>query len=139
MIGQVKEVHLAYTILSDEDNVEITIPNKHIVGEIISSSHSDGLAEETVGISYGSDYKKAIAIIVEALESVENMSQARKPQVGIEDFADSSVNIGIRFWVPTEHYFDTRYSANAAIYDALHAANITIPFPQREIRILSDN
>jgi len=97
------------------------------------------LAEETVGISYDSDYKKAITVIIEALESVENMSEVRKPQVGIEDFADSSVNIGIRFWAPTEHYFETRYRANAAMYDALQAANITIPFPQREIRILSDD
>ena len=139
VIGQVKEVHLAHTILSDEDNVEITIPNKHIVGEIISNSHSDTLAEETVGISYDSDYKKAISVIIEALESIDNMSEARKPQVGIEDFADSSVNIGIRFWAPTEHYFEMRYRANAAIYDALQAANITIPFPQREVRIFSDD
>jgi small conductance mechanosensitive channel len=118
--------------------VTITIPNKHIVGEIISNSHSDTLAEETVGISYDSDYKKAIAVIIEALQSVENMSAARKPQVGIDDFADSSINIGIRFWAPTAHYFETRYRANAAIYDALQAANITIPFPQREIRMLSE-
>ena len=118
--------------------VEITIPNKHIVGEIISNSHSDTLAEETVGISYDSDYKKAITVIIEALESVDNMSAARKPQVGIEDFADSSVNIGIRFWAPTAHYFEVRYRANAAIYDALQSSDIVIPFPQREVRILSE-
>jgi len=137
--GQVKEVHLAHTILNDEDNVEITIPNKHIVGEILSNSHEDTLAEETVGISYDSDYKKAIEVITQALEKEKNMSGKRKPLVGIEDFADSSINIGIRFWVPTSHYFETRYRANAAIYDALQAANITIPFPQREIRILGED
>lgn len=136
--GQVKEVHLAYTILNDEDNVAITIPNKHIVGEIISNSHTDTLAEETVGISYGSDYKKAIAVITQALETIENMSKTRKPMIGIEDFADSSINIGIRFWAPTSRYFETRYKANAAIYDALQDANITIPFPQREVRILGE-
>jgi small conductance mechanosensitive channel len=137
--GQVKEVHLAHTILNDEDNVEITIPNKHIVGEIISNSHADSLAEETIGISYDSDYKQAIAVITQALEKEEHMSEKRKPMVGIEDFADSSINIGVRFWVPTTHYFETRYRANAAIYDALQAANITIPFPQREIRILGES
>ena len=137
--GQVKEVHLAHTILNDEDNVEITIPNRHIVGEIISNSHTDTLAEETVGISYDSDYKKAISVITQVLIKEEHMSEKRKPLVGIEDFADSSINIGIRFWVPTTHYFETRYRANAAIYEALQAANITIPFPQREIRILDGN
>jgi len=136
--GLVKEVHLAHTILNDEDNVEIAIPNKHIVGEIISNSHADTLAEETVGISYDSDYKKAIAVITQVLEKEEHMSKNRKPLVGIEDFADSSINIGIRFWVPTSHYFETRYRANAAIFDALQEANITIPFPQREVRILGE-
>lgn len=135
--GQVKEVHLAYTLLSDEDDVEITIPNKHIVGEIISNSHTETLAEETVGISYDTDPEQAIAAILKALESVGNINEGRQPLVGIEDFADSSINIGIRFWAPTNHYFESRYCANAAIYAALKAANITIPFPQREIRILN--
>ena len=53
------------------------------------------------------------------------------------DFADRSIHIGIRFWAPTTHYFDTRFRANAAIFDALKAADIDIPFPQREVRILS--
>lgn len=138
VIGQVKEVHLAYTILNDEDDVEITIPNKHIVGEILSNSHSDTLAEETVGISYDNDPEQAIAIIIDALSTVENMSTTRKPQVGIEDFADSSIAIGIRFWAPTNHYFEVRYRANAAIFKAIKSANITIPYPQREVRILSE-
>ena len=138
VIGQVKEVHLAHTILNDEDDVEITIPNKHVIGEIISNSHKDTLAEESVGISYDSDPEEAIAVIVSALYSVDELSSDRKPQVGIEDFADSSIVIGIRFWAPTNHYFETRYLVNAAIFKALKAANITIPFPQREIRILSE-
>jgi len=134
--GQVKEVHFAYTLLSDEDDVKITIPNKHIVGEIISNSHAETLAEETVGISYDNDPEQAITVILQALEMSENISKVRKPLVGIEDFADSSINIGIRFWAPTALYFETRYRANAVIYSALKAANITIPFPQREVRIL---
>lgn len=137
--GQVKEVHLAFTLLVDEDDVEITIPNKHIVGEIIQNSHEDTLAEETIGIAYDSDTDKAISIIQDALEKTENISTKRKPLVGIEDFADSSINIGIRFWAPTSKYFETRYRANTEIYSALQAANIPIPFPQREVRLLNDD
>ena len=139
VIGQVKEVHLAYTLLADEDDVEITIPNRHIVGEIISNSHADTLIEETVGISYDSDPKEAIKIIIEVLDKVENKSEARKPLVGIESFADSSINIGMRYWVPTSCYFETLYNTNGKIYAALEQSNITIPYPQREIRILSDD
>ena len=139
VIGQVKEVHLAYTLLTDEDDVEITIPNRHIVGEIISNSHAETLAEETVGISYDSDPKQAIEVIQKALASIGNISDTRKPLVGIEDFGDSSINIGIRFWAPTNCYFETRYKANGEIHSALKAANITMPFPQREVRLLGNN
>jgi len=95
------------------------------------------VAEETVGISYDSDSEKAIAVIRQALEETDKVNTERTPQVGIEDFADSSINIGIRFWAPTSHYFDTRYRANAAIFKALKDAEIDIPFPQREVRILN--
>ncbi len=135
--GLVKEVHLAYTVLADEDDVVITIPNKHIIGEIIHNSNTDSLAEETVGISYDSDPEKAIAVIKKALEETDKVNTERSPLVGIEDFADSSINIGIRFWAPTASYFDTRYRANAAIFEALKAVEIDIPFPQREVRILN--
>lgn len=134
--GLVKEVHLGFTVLVDEDDVAITIPNKHIIGEIIHNSKVNTLAEETVGISYGSDPEKAIAVIRKAIEETENVATDRPPQVGIEDFADSSINIGIRFWAPTSRYFDTRYRVNAAIFNALKANDIEIPFPQREVRML---
>lgn len=139
VIGLVKEVHLGFTLLTDEDNVEITIPNKHIVGEIIHNSHADTLVEESVGIAYDSDTDMAIAVIEDALQQIDKVSQARKPLIGIESFADSSINIGVRFWAPTSHYFETRYRANAAIFAALQAAGITIPFPQREVRLLNED
>jgi len=136
VVGQVKEVHLAYTLLTDEDDVQITIPNKHIVGEIIHNSHAETLAHETVGISYGSDPEQAIEVIKNILSNTDKVSTKREPLVGIEEFGESSINIGIRFWAPTSHYYETRYRANAAIFSALKAEGITIPFPQREVRLL---
>ena len=65
--GIVDEVKLGATILTDEDGVKITIPNKHIVGEIIHNSRERRIVEEIVGISYDSDPEKAIQIIKEAL------------------------------------------------------------------------
>ncbi len=137
VIGLVKEVHLAYTLLSDEDEVEITIPNKHIVGEIIQNSHSDTLFEGKVGIPYDCDPHQAIEVIIKALEGIEKVSKKRVPLVGIEEFADSSINIGIRFWTSTSHYHETKFRANAAVFTALKDVGIQIPFPQREVRILS--
>jgi small conductance mechanosensitive channel len=134
--GVVKEVKLAYTILSNEDEVRITIPNKHIVGEIIHNSSVNSIVESVVGISYSSNPELAVAVVKTAIESFAEVSKDRAPQVGIDEFADSSINIGMRYWVPTTAMFQTRYKVNMAVVKALAENNIEIPFPQRDVHII---
>jgi len=135
--GIVDEVKLGATILTDEDGVKITIPNKHIVGEIIHNSEERKIVEQMVGISYDNDPEKAIRIIKEALESFEDISKEPLPQIGIQEFGDSSINIGLRYWIPTNKYFKTLYQVNLSVYKHLKAKNIEIPFPQRDVHIVS--
>lgn len=133
--GIVKEVKLSATVLTNEDGVLITIPNKHIIGEIISNSHADSVVELTIGIAYASDPEYACQVISAALEGLEGLSDARTPVIGIQAFADSSINIGVRFWAKTEVYYQVLYRANGCIHRALKTAGIEIPFPQREVLI----
>jgi len=136
--GVVEEVGLGSTHLSTEDGERITIPNKHIVGEILTNSFENKVVEIAIGISYDDDPQKAIGIIQETLQKIPEIVKEPAPQIGIEEFADSSVNIGMRYWVPTKQYFQTLYQANLAVYNALNKAGITIPFPQRDIHMLSE-
>ena len=136
--GVVEEVGLGATKLSTEDGEQITIPNKHIVGEILINSYENKVVETTVGISYDDDSRKAIETIQAALTKIPEIVAEPAPQIGIEEFADSSVNIGMRYWVPTKQYFQTLYKANLAVYAALDRAGITIPFPQRDIHMMSE-
>ena len=135
--GVVEEVGLAATHLSTEDGERITMPNKHIVGEILTNSFENKVVEIAIGISYDDDPQKAIGIIQETLQKIPDIVNEPVPQIGIEEFADSSVNIGMRYWVPTKQYFQILYQANLAVYEALNKAGITIPFPQRDIHMLS--
>lgn len=134
--GIVKEVLLAYTVIKDEDNVEITIPNKHIVGEILHNSKNNTLLEMNVGISYNDDPMKAIALIEETLNTLSLHDDASKLQVGIDEFADSAINIGIRIWIPTSTFYQAKYQGYKAIYLAFEQQGITIPFPQRDVHII---
>jgi len=133
--GVVKEVKLAYTVLSNEDEVNITIPNKHIVGEIIHNSRANSIVETTVGIAYDSDTDKAIDVIRQAIISMPGVVSEKPPQVGIDGFGDSSIDIGMRYWAPTESLFETKYKANQVIFKALADHNIDIPFPQRHVHL----
>jgi small conductance mechanosensitive channel len=136
--GVVEEIGLASTRLSTEDGEQITIPNKHIVGEILINSFENKVIEMSIGISYDDDARKAVEIIQETLGTIPEIVDEPAPQIGIEEFADSSVNIGMRYWVPTKQYFQILYQANLAVYEALNKAEITIPFPQRDIHMLSE-
>jgi len=137
VVGIVKEVLLAYTILTDEDNVEITIPNKHIVGEILQNSQADSVLELSVGIAYHHDPIAVSELLAETIAALPMINQQRKPQVGIDDFSDSAITIAMRFWVPTCTLYATKYEAYKAVYLALKKAEITIPFPQQDVYLHS--
>jgi len=135
--GEVEEIRLAYTTLRTEDEELITVPNKNMIGEVIVNSFKYRIVESSIGISYDADAEKAIAIIRIVIEGIENVSKETQAIIGIEKFGDSAVEIGVRYWVPTRNFFKIQYEANMAIYKALREANITIPYPQREIRMVS--
>ena len=134
--GIVKEVRLAQTILTDEDEVTILIPNRHIVGEIIHNSNDFKVVESTLGVAYNSDIDQVTSTIKAVLHQL-GVDTNRPPQIGIDDFGDSSINFGIRFWVPTDKYHQLRFRVNDELFKALHLAGIEIPFPQQEIRLLN--
>ena len=135
--GVVHEVKLPCTVLTDEDGVKITIPSKDIVGKILYNSRQYKVVESGVGISYDNDPEQAVQTIRKTLQQFREVSQEPKAQIGINTFEPSSINIGYRYWVPTAKYFETLHTVNLAVYKALQQAKIKIPYPQQEVRILS--
>jgi len=135
--GVVEEVLLAYTIIKDQDNVKITIPNKHIVGEILHNSKHDSLLELSVGIAYQHNPIEVIKLLTNTIEALDIVGQQKHPQIGIDEFSDSAITIAIRLWTPTVNLYQSRYKAYEAIYLALEKAEITIPFPQRDVHLIN--
>lgn len=137
--GIVTLVSLGYTQLKTEDGQEVTIPNKKILGEILTNSFTNLVVEGVVGVDYNSDPERAIACVNEALNGVSGIDLEQSPQFGIQEFGDSSINIGYRYWVKTKDYYPIQFAANLEIFKALKSENITIPFPQRDVRIVSES
>ena len=137
--GEVEEIKLAYTTLRTEDEELITVPNKNMIGEVIVNSFKYRIVESTVGISYNDDINKAITIIKDVIDSFEYMSLDNKSIVGIERFGDNALEIGMRYWVPTRRYFKMQYEVNLAVYKALNEAQLTIPYPQRDVHVYRQN
>jgi len=136
--GVVEEIKLAYTALRNEDEELITVPNKQMIGDILVNSFEYRLVESVVGISYEDDPHKAIDIMYTVLCSKQEVTNKHHPVVGLAKFGESAIDIGLRYWVPTKSFFKTQYEVNLAIYEALHVNRISIPYPQREVRILGE-
>lgn len=134
--GVVEEVKLGATVLSNLDGERITVPNRHIVGEIVKNSYQNHVVEGTVGISYGNDPERAVATIRAIFDRTPEIAKSPPPMVGIREFGDSAIVLGLRYWVPTKQFFRLTYATNLAIWRDLKAAGISIPFPQRDVHMI---
>jgi small conductance mechanosensitive channel len=137
--GVVQDIKLGATLLVTEDGEEITIPNRKVLGEIYVNSFPNKIVEGSIGIAYSASPEKAIELVSACLKNMENVAQDPPAQVGVEAFADSSVNIGYRYWVRTDAYYETQYKVNLAVFNAFKNNGVDIPFPQREVRILNES
>lgn len=124
--GVVEEVTLAATVLVGEDGEKIRIPNKDIVGQVIVNSDISRVVETKIFISAESDIEKAIGILRQVLGDFEDVRGDPRPQVGIHDFAYGGVVLGMRFWVPSDEFFKTRYAVNGAALSALKENGISL-------------
>ena len=131
--GVVREIKLAMTLVETEDQEEIMIPNKHIIGEVLLNTFDNRLVETHIGIAYDNNPDEAIKIIKEAVLTLDFVTKEPAPQVGIDKFADSAIELGVRAWVPTNSYMESRYQINTCIFNAVQKAGLTIPFPQLDV------
>ena len=136
--GIVEKISLASTILSTEDGEEITIPNKHILGEIIHNSFENKVVEDEVCIAYGDSPRAVVEMILNILKNQPEVVSTPRPIVGIDAFGESGIHLCLRYWVPTKHYHQLRVKMNLLVFEALIAENITIPYPRRDILMVAE-
>lgn len=134
--GVVEEVKLGMTLMRTEDDELIVVPNRHLIGEVLYNSFENKIVEASVGIAYGSDTDKVIDTLAGRLRELDFVASSPEVKVGIEGFGDSAIIIGLRYWVPSRNYFSHKYAANGVVYRTLREMNVSIPFPQREVRLL---
>jgi small conductance mechanosensitive channel len=91
----------------------------------------------SVGVAYGTDLNQAVGIVRSVLAQNPRVLKDPVPFVGVSMLADSSINIAIRPWTAVADFGATQTEVNQAVAEQLRAANVSIPFPQREVRMLN--
>jgi small conductance mechanosensitive channel len=136
--GQVKAIDLSATVLTHSDLSTVVVPNKKIVGEILHNYGNVRQLHISVGVGYGSDMNRVLALARQIIETNPRVLKTPAPVVGITTLADSSITVMMRPWVVVPDYNAAQAEIFQAIIDRFRAEKIDIPFPQREVRMLKE-
>lgn len=135
--GRVEAIDLFSTILSHADMSKVVVPNRKIVGEILHNYGKIRQLDLAVGVAYGTDLNNALATVNEVLGMNPRVLKDPAPIVRVAVLADSSINIIVKPWVNVPDFGPVSGEVNKAIVEEFRARNISIPFPQREVRLLN--
>ncbi|WP_370342478.1 mechanosensitive ion channel family protein, partial [Pararhodobacter marinus] len=142
--GWIEELGARYVSVVTRDGKEYLIPNEDLItGQVVNWSHTNNFVRLDIffGTAYGDDPHLVRKVAVEAAKSVDRVLSHRPPVCHITGFGDSSVDYILRFWItdPTGGLTNIRGNVYLALWDAFKAHGISIPFPQREVRVLNDS
>ncbi|GFE52253.1 mechanosensitive ion channel protein [Roseobacter cerasinus] len=142
--GWINALGARYVSVVTRDGREYLIPNEDLItGQVVNWSHSNDFVRLDIyfGTSYGCDPHQVRKLAIEAATGVDRVLEHPKlPVCHIVGFGDSSVDYILRFWIrdPTGGLTNIRGNVYLALWDSFKAHNISIPFPQREVRLLED-
>ncbi len=139
--GWINSLGARYVSVVTRDGKEYLIPNEDLItGQVVNWSHSNEFVRLDIyfGTAYGNDPHEVRRIAIEAAKGVDRVLSFKPPVCHIVGFGDSSVDYILRFWIrdPTGGLTNIRGNVYLALWDAFQANGISIPFPQREVRML---
>ncbi len=141
--GWINALGARYVSVVTRDGKEYLIPNEDLItGQVVNWSHSDNFVRLDIffGTAYRDDPHLVRKTAIAAAKSVSRVLTTTEPVCHIVGFGDSSVDYILRFWIsdPTQGLTNIRGNVFLALWDAFRAEGISIPFPQREVRMLQD-
>ncbi|MCG6885139.1 MAG: mechanosensitive ion channel [Silicimonas sp.] len=141
--GWINALGARYVSITTRDGKEYLIPNEDLItGQVVNWSHSNDFVRLDIyfGTAYHDDPHKVRKLAIEAASGVPRVLSSRPPVCHIVGFGDSSVDYILRFWItdPTGGLTNIRGNVYLALWDAFREHGITIPFPQREVKLLNE-
>jgi len=137
--GTVVEIGLFNTEIKTSKGLCLIVPNKIIWESPITnfSRNPTRRFDITVGISYGDDVNGATDLLMGLLTGDERILDDPEPLAVVEELGDSAVIINLRAWTRAEDFWAAVWDLKKAIKVELEVAGYSIPFPQRDIHIVS--
>lgn len=137
--GTVQSIGIMYTKLSSMDNKAILIPNGKMSSASITNvtNQDKRRVDLVVGIEYKEDIKKVKDILSKVIESEDVLLKEDPVKIFVSEFRESCIDIGIRYWVRTEDYWESRWRVLENIKDSFDKAGVNIPYNQLDVNVIT--
>ncbi len=138
--GTVVEIGLFNTEIKTNIGLALIVPNSTIWSSPITnySRNPTRRFDLAVGIGYDDDIDGALALLMGLMTGDKRvLGDPDEPLVFVQSLGDSAVIINLRGWTKSDDYWATVRDLNKAVKNELQAAGYSIPFPQRDIHIVS--
>ncbi len=139
--GRVTKINLRTTRAETIENKILIIPNHFFLTNILYNwTQNERMTRESisVGVAYGSDVQLVKSLLLQATKNSPVILQKPEPTVYFTEFADSSLNFKLVFTVNDSFQAVAPKSDLHFEVDRLFRENnVNIPFPQRDIHIIS--
>ncbi len=135
--GEVRVIDLFTTTLLHGDQSRVVIPNRKIVGEVLHNYGTIRQLDISVGVSYDTDLRQALAVIQEILNNNPRVLKEPAPGAAVRAFQDSSIEIAVKPWAKVPDFGLAGAELKLAIIDQFRTHHIEMPFPQHEVRLLN--
>lgn len=135
--GTVFEISIFYTKLRTVDNKIVVIPNGTLANSSLTNATKSNRRQLdlVVPISYEADIKKAKELLMELSRKENRRIADEDVRVFVKELNGSSVDLGLRFWVPTEEYWNIRWDMLEHIKLTFDAEEIGIPYTQLDVHM----
>lgn len=138
--GRIDKLRGRYVSVITRDGTEHLIPNEELITQRVENwSFSDTNVRQRalVGVDYSTDIKLAMRLCEEAADETDRIVKEPIPRCLLREFADSSVNIELRYWVNDAHngLGSVRSEVLLRIWDKFHEQGVVFPYPQSDIHV----
>ncbi|HQE62119.1 MAG TPA: mechanosensitive ion channel family protein [Candidatus Latescibacteria bacterium] len=139
--GTVEEARLFTTKLQTIDGLFVEAPNSELWNNHITNFTRNGKRrmDIVVGISYSDSIDKGLEVLAQLVREEPRFLNEPPPQAMVKALSDSCVEIQLRAWTSIDDYWNTYFDQNRRVKLAIEAAGLTIPFPQRDVHVVSGN
>ena len=139
VLGEVRRIGIRSSLVRTYQGAEVIVPNGTIVSADVTNwtlSDQHRRVELRIGVAYGSRPAEVIELLKQVVANEVQALRDPKPVVLFKGFGSSSLDFEVRFWAPNYlTYVQLASDVAVAAYDALTAAGIEIPFPQRDLHL----